>query len=351
MRKIDYKYIIIGAGVSGLTTAYYLLQNRETNFIILEGRDRIGGRVLTKNTIDFGPAWFQPNHKNLSQLLNNLGIEKFSQYSKGKSIMVYNTNGPAHYFESDQTQPSAYRISGGSNNLIEKLSNFVEDKIVLNTQISKISEIENKIILTSNTNTFSAERVINTLPPKLATTLNYSPKLPNELNKVMHKTQTWMGHAIKVGITYKTPFWREQNNSGTIIGQFGAVTELYDHTNASKTNFSLMGFVNQELREVSAETRKEQILAYLEKYLGSQARNYLSYSEKDWAKDKFTSCPNLEDVYMSAHYGNPIFNSAYLNGKLLFSGTETAPYFGGYLEGAVISGILSAQKLLNTTKN
>ena len=345
MNKTDYKYIIIGAGVSGLTTAYQLLQNGETEFIILESRDRIGGRVLTKNNIDFGPAWFQPNHSNLLQLLHNLGIEKFNQYSKGKSMMVYNTTGPAHYFESDQSQPSAHRISGGSFHLIKKLSALVQDKIMLNTKVSKITEVENNITISTDNCDFSAEKVIVTLPPKLATTLSYEPELPSALSETMHKTQTWMSHAIKVGISYKTPFWREQNNSGTIIGQVGPVTELYDHTNANETCFSLMGFVSESLRNEKPEDRKERILAYIETYLGSQVRDYLSYDEKDWSQDEFTSCDNLKDVYMSPQYGNSIFNSFYMNEKLLFSGTETSPYFGGYIEGAVISGILSANKL------
>ena len=35
--------------------------------------------------------------------------------------------------------------------------------------------------------------------------------------------------------------------------------------------------------------------------------------------------------------GHPSLHDSYMNGKLLFSGTETATEFGGYMEGAVIS--------------
>ncbi|MCL9683768.1 FAD-dependent oxidoreductase [Legionella maioricensis] len=42
-----YKVIIIGAGVAGLEAAHYLQDHGITNYIILEARDRIGGRTNT----------------------------------------------------------------------------------------------------------------------------------------------------------------------------------------------------------------------------------------------------------------------------------------------------------------
>lgn len=340
-----FKYIIIGAGVSGLTSAYQLLQQGETDFIILEARDRIGGRVLTKNDIDLGPVWFQPSHKNLEQLLLNLGLKKFNQYSKGKSILVYNTMAPAHYFESNQSQPSAHRISNGTFALVKKLNAFISDKIELNTIVETIENTNNSLNIITNNGTYASQKTIITLPPKLATTLTYKPELPIELQEIMEKTHTWMSNAIKVGIKFKTPFWRDKDFSGTLIGQIGPVTELYDHTNAKETSFSLMGFINEALRDVTAGDRKERVLNYLEKYLGIEVRDHLSYEEKDWSQDNYTSCASLKSTYMSPQYGNPIFEGSFMDNKLLFSGTETSPYFGGYLEGAVISGILAAKKL------
>ena len=111
MIKNDSKYCIVGAGLSGLTTAYQLLQQGEEDFVILEGRDKIGGRIHTQDGIDLGAVWFQHHHSNLSQLIIDLGIEKFEQYSKGKNVLVYNTMAPAHYFESETNEPSAYRIT------------------------------------------------------------------------------------------------------------------------------------------------------------------------------------------------------------------------------------------------
>lgn len=345
-KNLSTKYLIIGAGLSGLTTANALLEAGEDNFIIIEGRDYIGGRISTINGVDLGATWFQNHHTNLLALIDLLKLNKFEQYSKGQSVLVYNTMAPAHYFE-NQNEASAYRIEGGSAALITELSKKIREKIRLKTNVLELIESSENIQVNTDSDIFLAKKVICTIPPKLASILSFTPSLPNSLLSAMGQTHTWMSNAMKIGMTFKSPFWREKKLSGTVIGQVGPVIELYDHTNHDGQTFALMGFVNEGLRDVSSEQRKERILDYLAKYLGQEIRSYISYFEKDWSKDEFTSCHNLKSVYMSPHYGNPLFNEFYFNGKLLFSGTETSPQHGGYLDGAVFSGLKAAKKLLN----
>lgn len=45
--KKKYKIIIIGAGISGLSCAAHLVQNGISDLVILEARNRIGGRILS----------------------------------------------------------------------------------------------------------------------------------------------------------------------------------------------------------------------------------------------------------------------------------------------------------------
>lgn len=40
------KICIIGGGMAGLSAANHLLKNNETDFIIVEARNRIGGRII-----------------------------------------------------------------------------------------------------------------------------------------------------------------------------------------------------------------------------------------------------------------------------------------------------------------
>ena len=341
------KYIIIGAGLSGLTTAYQLVKAGESDFIILEGRDQIGGRINTINGIDLGATWLQPHHQYLSQLMTDLKIQKFEQFNHGKGILVYNSMAPAHYFESTANEPSAYRIADGSIALIDELAKTFYEKIVMNATVESISETAEKLTIRSNSKTYTCDKVICTIPPKLVSTIAFEPRLPDELIEAMVRTHTWMSNAIKIGITFEKPFWRTKGLSGTIISQISPIIELYDHCDCEHTAFCLMGFVNEVLRNETPENRKEQILSYLEKHIGLEIRDYIDYHEKDWATDMYTSNDNLSSVYMSPNYGNPLFQDFYLGEKVLFSGTETSEIQGGYMEGAVYSGISGANKLLN----
>lgn len=44
--RLSCKILIIGAGMAGLSAATHLLKNSETDFLIVEARGRIGGRII-----------------------------------------------------------------------------------------------------------------------------------------------------------------------------------------------------------------------------------------------------------------------------------------------------------------
>lgn len=43
----EYRVVIIGAGIAGLSCAKYLIENGISDFIIFEASERIGGRCRT----------------------------------------------------------------------------------------------------------------------------------------------------------------------------------------------------------------------------------------------------------------------------------------------------------------
>lgn len=345
MKEIVSKYIIVGAGLSGLSLAHKLHQSGENSFILLESRDQIGGRIITENHIDLGATWFQSYHENVTGLLKELGISEFHQYSKGQSVLVYNSMAPAHIFESDPNAPSAYRIAGGSSSMIHRLATPFRNKILLNSAVDEVRNEDGLITVKVDSLKYSTEKIVITIPPHITTRIKFSPQLPEDLLGVMNSTHTWMSNAIKVGMTFKSPFWKDKGFSGTIIGQIGPVVELYDHTDYSNNHFALMGFVNEALRDLSPTDRKKSILDYISKYLGDEVLGFLSYSEKDWSQDKHTSCETIKSIYMSLQYGNPVFGKAYLEGKLFFAGAETSPLYGGYMDGAIYSGISAYDRI------
>ena len=313
------------------------------DYIILEGRDRIGGRILTKKDIDLGATWFQSHHETLSNLIDELAIEKFHQYNTGRSIFIYSSMAPAQYFENDPNTPSAYRIGGGSTALIKKLASYSTNRIKLKHKVNSIDYKDEQIAVGTSQGFFESDKVVIALPPQLMDGITFTPKLPNQLQSALTNTHTWMSNAIKVGIGYSTPFWREKKLSGTIIGHVSPVIELYDHSNIEDDSYSLMGFMNEGLRDEVPADRKERVLSYLEKHFGSEARDYISYQEKDWSIDPYTSYEKLKSIYISPRYGNPVFQEDHFNNRIILSGAETSPVHGGYMDGAVISGLRAAK--------
>ena len=87
-RRVD--VVIVGAGFAGLAAARGLLRRGKT-VVVLDARDRVGGRVkagkLAGRTIDLGGMWVGPTQTRLMRLLEEYRIEKTPQYIGGKCIV------------------------------------------------------------------------------------------------------------------------------------------------------------------------------------------------------------------------------------------------------------------------
>src|SRR5262245_51898838 len=74
------RVVVVGAGVAGLAAAG-ALQTAGRKVVVLEGRDRIGGRVVTSRAwpdvpCDLGASWIQGTKKNpIARLVEAWGIE------------------------------------------------------------------------------------------------------------------------------------------------------------------------------------------------------------------------------------------------------------------------------------
>lgn len=346
--------IIIGAGLSGLSAAYSLKQNR-ISALILEARSRTGGRTQTfsappNNTpVELGATWFADKHTYLMALLKELDLPIFYQYQKGLCIYELTPGPPQTFIMPDSELPS-YRVAGGTSSLIERLVNEIgTDKIRLNTEVIQISEKDDVIELTTtNGSVFTARQVMTTLPPNLlAQKVAFSPALSNDLIRVMQQTHTWMSDAIKFAVLYERPFWRDKGFSGTVLSQAGIATEVYDHTNIEETCFALKGFLASGAAVLTTEQREKMAVNQLKKLLGEEALKYLSYVEKVWADDPYTHVDYKSFIAPHQNSGHTLFQQPYMNGKLYVSGSETSLYFGGYMDGAVFSGLGAAKKIIH----
>lgn len=343
--KSNKNCIIIGGGVSGLYLAY-LLSKKNINVTILEASQRLGGRIQTiegmmETPLELGATWFSDMHSNLLELIKELGLQKYPQFSKGTSLFQTKSFEPPQKFFVPEAENPSYRLVGGTQALIDNLIRKIGfENIRLNSKVIGIREMKDELVVeTSNGEKLNASRVILCLPPQLAgSQIQFSPKLPDSICSILPSVQTWMSGAIKFVLEYKEPFWRNKGYSGMLYSHAGIVTEMYDHSNFEENKFGFTGFLNAGASFYSCEVRKELVLKQLAELLGEEISEPDLYFDKVWT-DEFVWSGNQIVLRPHQNNGHPLLQKSYMNNKLYFSGTETATEFAGYMEGALISAL------------
>lgn len=338
------KVIIIGAGLCGLTTAY-LLRKAGRDVMLIEARDRIGGRIYTleeeqSTPLEMGATWLGEKHVHLLDLIKELKLEIFPQHLGGTAIYEPISTSPPQLVKLPPNDEPSYRIKGGTTALINALRDHLDsDHIYLGEVVEAIQQQKDKriAVVTQNT-TFTADQLVITVPPYLwQSTIKFSPEVNEALVQTAKHTHTWMGESIKVGLRYGEPFWRKENTSGTIFSSVGPIPEMYDHSDYKNEKFALVGFMNGVYANTTREHRLQLILQQLEKYYGPQVKQYLSYEEGVWAQETFTYQPYSSSLLPHQNNGNELLRSEHWGTRLFFAGSETAPQFPGYMDGAVQS--------------
>lgn len=340
--------LIIGAGLSGIYAAYLLFQRNQT-VVVLEARERIGGRIVSAEHrgffSDLGPSWYWPAiHPKMARLIQTLNLDGYRQFEAGRG-RFQRANGIVHTVGGFASEPNSWRLSGGMTTLVTRLANAIPARTIRCNhpvcQIEKkpagalvsVGELEKTPWVR-----FQAENVILAVPPRLAAaSILFIPDLSHELTQAMLKIGTWMAGQAKFCALYEEPFWRQKGLSGQAFSECGPLGEIHDGSNNHKGPYGLTGFIG-----IPAAQRNQQkflkaaILSQLEAIFGKPVDQPSTFFYQDWANERFTATP-FDQPPMREHplYRPPAGQTAIWDGTIRFAGTETADQHGGYLEGAL----------------
>lgn len=123
--------VIVGAGLSGLYAAFLLEQKGIKDYVILEARRDLGGRILSMpisglngseppqginpiNSFDLGPSWFWPDfQRQLDRLVLDLGLERYEQYEAGNMVIEQSSDRAPIATPEYVSSPTSMRLVGG----------------------------------------------------------------------------------------------------------------------------------------------------------------------------------------------------------------------------------------------
>merc|ERR1712107_842701 len=319
--------IIIGAGLTGLSLANNLVEEEGMDVLVLEARDRIGGRIHTFTTkdgapVEMGATWFFPSFNNLFSMMKKIDLELMEQYMKGYTMYQESTRSKPRKINEGYSS-DMFRIKGGTSNLVNTLYQKMDTSKVLLNQV------------VTNDKTFRARKVVTTIPPQLlAHSVKFSPELPKEVDQVARLTHTWMGDSMKGAVTYARPFWRENGLAGALYSSTGPFVQMYDQTSTNGDRYALVGFMDESIARLPYETRKK-VVDQLVGVFGEAANNPLDYADTFWAEEPFTTPANGGRLHRHKNNGHSVYQKSYMGGNLYIGGTETSSHAAGFMEGAV----------------
>jgi len=432
---------IVGAGLSGLTTARDLQRAGCDSFVVLEARNRVGGRTLNHElgggqVSDAGGQWIGPGQTAVADLARELGAGTVNTYYAGKTVIlggqgrlavdlrgtlgsdkaiaarlsalardvpagapwtsarraeldrmtlgdwlvqqgikpqdrvgwdlsaqltggsspsmigllhfVANINsGDSDFHRIEEIRDSAQEsyFAEGAQSLSLKMAASLGRKLRLSCPVRRISGWNTDTVrLHTDQGEMQARRVVMALHPALCNRIEFSPALPEDRAALQ---RDWPAFAPlrKTAMVYRRPFWRQRGLNGQVLQFGGPVMWSWDHSPASEEIGVISAFVHAGQLPSDPRHAQRMLTQIYARALGDEALQPLSFHDQDWATaDEWahTCLPAVPAGFWSRH-GDALRRPC---GNLIWSGTETAERWVGYMDGAVSAGRRSARQAL-----
>lgn len=319
--------IVIGAGISGLAAAHSLKENGY-QVLVLEARNRVGGRIWTdystETPMDLGASWIH-------------GIDY------GNPVRFL-----AEKYDLAHSDNSAF--FRGFDQFLGHLVNGLN--IQLNQIVHHVRHNDKGVKIATYNNVYQAKHAVVTLPLGVLKKgqIAFQPALPARKQQAIKSLGT--GVLNKLYLQFPSVYWEKEAGSILVnneLAPFRDFLNLYKYTKQPVLLSSFSSAFEKELESWSDDQITDAAMSLLTEQYGSAIPAPLSSKITRWGSDPFAhGSYSLHDTESSSE--DMVALSETVDDRLFFAGEATNPDDYASVQGAYLSGIREAEKIMQLRK-
>ncbi|MEU5622592.1 FAD-dependent oxidoreductase [Streptomyces tendae] len=344
-----HEVVVIGAGASGLAAAT-ALHAAGRDVIVLEARDRVGGRLLSVATgqperaLDLGATWFWDGEERVRTLAARSGIATFEQHLAGDTMFQETTS--IRRLTGNLIDGPSRRFAAGAQSIATALAAALPTRALrLGTPVTAVRpDGQGGLDVLVPAGTLHAEHLILAVPPALALErIGFHDAFPADFVRLARATPVWMGAAVKVVAHYPSAFWRQDGLAGAAFSRTGPLQEIHDMSGPDGQPAALFGFAHTRIVRPGFERA---VTAQLARLFGPAAGAPVTLHVQNWSVERWTAPSTVQRLSDYSLFGHRLYRQPALHGNLHWASTETATDHAGHIEGALTSGERAARAVL-----
>lgn len=324
--KLD--VIVIGAGISGLAAAHSLKENG-LQVLVLEARNRVGGRIWTdyssQTPMDLGASWIHGiDYGNPIRFL----AEKYDSAHKDDS--------------------SFFR---GFDQFLGHLVNGLN--IQLDQIVHHVQHNDKGVKIATYNDVFHAKHAVVTLPLGVLKKgqIAFRPALPARKQEAINQLRS--GVLNKLYLQFPSVFWEKEAGSILVNNEhspFRDFLNVYKYTRQPVLLSSFSSAYGEELERWSDDEITDAAMSLLTEKYGSAIPAPLSSKITRWGSDPFAH-GSYSLHHSESSPDDMVALSETVDNRLFFAGEATNPDDYASVQGAYLSGIREADKIIQLLKS